>query len=287
MADTDLSSTSTANLDIAEQFREAADLLEAQAASPFRVRAYRQGAATLTHLDRSVEALYEEEGQDGLEALSNIGPALASAIAEILDTGHWRFLEQLEGSVAPESVLQQVPGIGRALAERIHQELGIETLEALEQAAHDGRLASVEGVGERRLQAVRESLETKLRQRGRSGSDVPVAELLEIDAEYRRKSERGSLRRIAPRRFNPEGEAWLPILHTQRDGRRYTALFSNTARAHELDKTDDWVVIYLENGGQAQWTVVTESSGPLEGRRVVRGRESECKTYYEDRGTEE
>ena len=264
MSDANSTTAPAVNLDIAERFREAADLLEAQDADPFRVRAYRQGASTLSQLDRSVETIYEQEGRDGLET-----------------GGQWRFLERLEGTVTPESVFQQVSGIGPELAERIHEQLGIDTLEALEQAAHDGRLDEVEGFGERRLQAVTESLEAKLRRRRDGDAEVPVAELLDVDREYQRKAARGELRRIAPRRFNPEGKAWLPILHTERDGRHYTALYSNTPRAHDLDKTHDWVVLYLEDEDQAQWTVVTETSGPLDGKRVVRGREAECQRYYE------
>jgi len=282
MADPDSTTAPAVNLDVAEHFREAADLLEAQDASPFRVRAYRQGASTLSQLDRSVEAIYEQEGRDGLEGLPNIGVSLTNAIVEMLQTGgRWRFLERLEGTVTPESVFRQVAGIGPELAERIHDQLDIDTLEELEQAAHDGRLDAVEGFGERRLQTVRESLESKLRRRRDGDADVPVSELLDVDREYRRKAARDELRRIAPRRFNPEGEAWLPILHTERDGRHYTALYSNTARAHELNKTDDWVVLYLEDEDQAQWTVVTEPSGPLDGKRVVRGREAECRRHYE------
>ena len=282
MPDADSPSAPAVNLDVAEHFREAADLLEAQDADPFRVRAYRQGASTLTQLDRSVEAIYEQEGRDGLEDLPNIGVSLTNAIVEMLNTGgRWRFLERLEGTVTPESVFRQVAGVGPDLAERIHDQLDIETLEELEEAVHDGRLDEVEGFGERRLQAVTESLEAKLRRRRDGDADVPVSELLDVDREYRRKAARDELRRIAPRRFNPEGEAWLPILHTERNGRHYTALYSNTARAHELDKTDDWVVLYLEDEDQAQWTVVTETSGPLEGKRVVRGREAECRRYYE------
>ena len=231
-----MSDTSTTapdvNLDISASFREAANLLAAQDASPFRVRAYRQAASTLSQLDRSVTAIYEEGGREALETLPNVGTALSNAIAEMLDTGGWRFLERLEGTRPPGSVFRQVSGIGPELAERIHETLDIDTLEELEQAAHDGRLDEVEGFGERRLQAVRESLEAKLRSRRRNGGTVPVAELLDVDREYRQKAESDELRRIAPRRFNPEGEAWLPILHTERNGRSYTALFSNTARAH-------------------------------------------------------
>lgn len=62
------------------------------------------------------------------------------------------------------------------------------------------------------------------------------------------------------------------------DGWEMTALYSNTARAHELGRTRDWVVIYYEDDGgtKGQGTVITAGSGPLRGRRVVAGRESEC-----------
>jgi len=93
------------------------------------------------------------------------------------------------------------------------------------------------------------------------------------------------LRKIAPKRFNPEGEAWLPIMHAEREGWNFTALFSNTARAHELGTTHDWVVIYYERDGyEDQATVVTAKSGPLKGKRVVRGRETECQRYYDQIG---
>jgi putative hydrolase len=61
-------------------------------------------------------------------------------------------------------------------------------------------------------------------------------------------------------------------------------MFSNTARAHELRKTQDWVVIYYYDDHQqeGQHTLVTETHGPLQGQRVVRGREAECRRYYRD-----
>jgi putative hydrolase len=109
-----------------------------------------------------------------------------------------------------------------------------------------------------------------------------VAELLDVDREYREKAAAGQLQRIAPRRFNPGGEAWLPVLHTQRGTRRYTALFSNTARAHRAGKTRDWVVLYSDNGaGENRHTVITAAFGPLRGRRVVAGREAECVAAHE------
>jgi putative hydrolase len=108
-----------------------------------------------------------------------------------------------------------------------------------------------------------------------------VADLLSVDEEYRRKAAIDELLRIAPRRFNPNREAWLPILETDRLGHRYKAMYSNTARAHELDTIRDWVVILHDAAGQrAQWTVVTSRFGKLRGRRIIRGLERECAEYY-------
>ena len=98
----------------------------------------------------------------------------------------------------------------------------------------------------------------------------------------------GALPTIAPKRFNPDGKAWLPILHTSRGSWHFTALYSNTALAHELYKTHDWVVIYAYNDHHAeqQCTVVTETRRHLYGRRVVRGRESQCAAYYLSKTTD-
>jgi hypothetical protein len=187
-----------------------------------------------------------------------------------------------------------VPGIGEELARRIVEQLGIHTLEELEIAAHDGRLDSVEGFGPERVKAVRSSLagmlsdsaQRRARQRTQEKGDQPdepsVADLLDVDAEYRRRAEAGDLQKIAPKRFNPEGEAWLLVLHTRRGEWSFTTLFSNTARAHEAGKTNDWVVIYFERdrSEEEQRTVVTATQGDLAGKRIVRRREAETRRHY-------
>jgi DNA polymerase (family X) len=196
-------------------------------------------------------------------------------------------LDRLRGESDPIALLRTVPGIGKVMAERVHDELGIETLEELEVAAHDGRLAKVPGFGDKRLAGIRDSVATRP---GRvrttahptpTRSQPPVAEILDVDREYRRKSSQRLLPTIAPRRFNPEHRKWLSILHTSRGDRHYTALFSNTPRAHQLNKTFDWVVIYYDgSGGESQCTVITAMFGPLAGKRIVRGREAECMQHY-------
>ena len=203
-------------------------------------------------------------------------------------------LERLQGASDPVAQMAALPGMGPKLAERVHLSLGIESLEELERAAHDGRLLTVAGFGTKRVAGIRDILAERLRTR----RPIPVpagtpgiAELLDVDQQYRTGVSTGSLVRIAPRRFNPTGEPWLPILHATRGTRHYTALYSNTALAHRLQRTRDWVVVYYEDeeGHAGQATVVTAHRGPLAGRRIVRGRESECVAHYHvnARGTRE
>ncbi len=278
------------NEQLAGRLDEIAELLEGQGANPFRVRAYRTAAETLRALDRPVAEILQREGLGGLEQLPGVGRSLAYTIEQLVRTGRSARLERLRGLGAPEKLFATVPDIGPQLARQIRDQLGIGTLAELERAAHDGRLAQVPGMGPKRIQAVRESLAGRFRRRDRTkpvdrpepSDEPPVGELLDIDQQYRLLAELGRLPRIAPRRFNPTQEAWLPVLHTQRGGRHYTALYSNTARAHELGVLRDWVVIYRDGpGGQGPWTVVTGRYGRLENRRIVGGREAECAAYYE------
>ena len=280
--------SSPTNQQVAAKLREAADILEQQAANPFRVGAYRHAAETVTGLSEDLNILLQQQGIEGLVALPGIGRGIAAAIDEILRTGHWAQLERLRGTLEPGKLFQTVAGIGPALAQRIHDELHVDTLEGLESAAHDGRLETVSGVGPRRAAAISAMLESMLGRVRRTraqglGSGPGIDLLLDVDAEYRAKSEQDQLPTIAPRRFNPNSEAWLPILHTERNGWHFTALFSNTARAHELGRTRDWVVVYFydDHHQEGQNTIVTETRGVLIGRRVVRGREAECRSFYE------
>jgi hypothetical protein len=268
------------NAEIEARLREAAALLSAQAASPHRVHAYRRAADVVARLERPLRELFDTQGRAGLQALPSIGEGISAAIAELLITGRWGLLERLRGSAEPEALLRAVPGIGEELARAIHDALHIDTLEALEIAAHDGRLERLRGVGARRAAAIRASLGAMLGRRpggGDHGSLPSVALVLDVDREYREKAARGELALIAPRRFNPARKAWLPVLHTRRGAWHFTALFSNTALAHQLGRTRDWVVIYFYDGDhrERQCTVVTETRGARAGSRVVRGRERE------------
>jgi DNA polymerase (family X) len=309
------------NRKIAGILERLGDLLEEQDANPFRVRAYREAAQTLRRTQERVADYVRKEKVDELTELPNIGDRIAGLIGEIVVTGRSALLDDLEAQTSPEETLEKVPGIGKELAKRIVEQLNVHSLEELEQAAHDGRLASLGGFGERRLEGIRAALAGMLSRSARrsqqarlmanlnakiqsegngNGSNSnnannrdnertnpetrpSVAVILAVDATYRELAAKDELQKIAPRRFNPDNEAWLPILRTEHDGWQFTAMFSNTAQAHQLEKTDDWVVIYYERDGrERQNTVVTETRGALRDQRVVRGREIETRAYYKE-----
>ena len=77
------------NEQIAAWLRQAAELLHAQGANPFRVGAYRKAADTVVQHAGSLRELFTVRGLAGLDALPAIGPDIASAIAEMLQTGRW------------------------------------------------------------------------------------------------------------------------------------------------------------------------------------------------------
>ena len=275
------------NESLAARLDEVSRILAEQGANRFRVQAFRQAAHALRGLPQPASELFAREGIAGLEKIPGIGETIARSIRDILLHGKLAMLERLRGEHDPVALLRSVPGIGKLTAWRLYEDLGIESLEELEAAASDGRLERFPGMGAKRLAGIRDSLAQRLGhiRQGRPdllvAEEAPIAELLDVDRQYREEAAAGTLKKIAPRRFNLAGEAWLPVLHTSRGPREYTALFSNSARAHELQKTKDWVVVHYDGtSAERQSTIITAEFGPLRGRRIVRGRERECQKHY-------
>lgn len=134
------------NARIAADLDEIADLLELQDANPFRVRAFRNGARTIRDLDRSVASLVET-GED-LRDLPGIGKDLATQIERKVRGEPMTSLEALRSEV-PRGLLDviRVPGLGPKKARAVWTELGVTSLDALETAANEGRVAKLKGFG--------------------------------------------------------------------------------------------------------------------------------------------
>jgi putative hydrolase len=196
------------NLETASIFRKCAEVLRQQAANPFRINAYMRAAQTLESLKEDARDILRDEGVAGLIALPAIGQGLAASIDEIARTGRLAQLDRLRGETPPENLFRTVPGIGPKLAHAINDALHVDTLEALEVAAHDGRLSTVPGIGARRAAAIQASLAALLG-RSRSRPQVPqvappVETLLDVDREYRNGVAAGKLPNGCP--------SFLPIV---------------------------------------------------------------------------
>ena len=276
------------NQDIANKLMEIAALLKEQRANPFRVTAYQNAANVIMHLPQPVSDIVARKDFQGLVALPGIGEGIARSIYEYVALGRMSRLESLKGGHDPVALFESIPGIGPKLAHSIIEHLHIDSLEALEAAAHNKRLEKVPGFSPKKVAMVQAWIAQVFgRQHPRPLPHEPFTEpsvqlILQVDNQYRKKASDGELPMIVPKRFNPEAKAWLPVMHVSKQGWHFTALFSNTARAHQLNRTQDWVVIYFydDKHHESQHTVVTETHGDLTGQRVVRGRETECREYY-------
>lgn len=127
-----------------------ASLLEARGANPYRVRAYRRSAFALLGLPKDASAYLDEQG--GL-ALPTLGPRLRRKLGELVRTDNLTFHDELLAELpAPMRLLMTIPGIGPILSQRLMDEGGIQSLEDLARAAHDGTLPRLRGIGPRRAQ---------------------------------------------------------------------------------------------------------------------------------------
>ena len=129
-----MSTDAHGNEEIAKLLDHIAELLEVRADNPYRVEAYRRGATTVRNVDTSLAKLSQAHDIDAIKDLPNIGQALASTVMEYVNTGRSSLLDRLEGEVKPVELFSQLPGLGPELAQRIVDELKIDTLEELEQA---------------------------------------------------------------------------------------------------------------------------------------------------------
>lgn len=136
------------NSEIAQIFYEIADILDMQSV-PWKPIAYRNAARALDSLKTPVEAIYKEGGLEKLEALPNIGEALAKKIEEYLKTGKIKTYKRLLKEI-PKQVreLMKIPGLGPKKIEKLSRELKIKDIKQLEKAAKAHKIAKLPGFGE-------------------------------------------------------------------------------------------------------------------------------------------
>lgn len=246
------------NSDIARIFKEIADLLEIKDANPFRVRAYRTAAATVERHSQDVTDMLEEE-QD-LTKIEGIGEDLAQKIEEIANTGKLQQLEDLKQEVSPDlAELMAIPGLGGKRVQQLHEELGISTVEELEQAAEQGDIQDVSGFGEKTEQNILENISRigERRTKFRDAERVvgPLVEYLEAHQAVQKIAVAGSYRR----RKETVGDLDIVIVST--DGEAVSEHFVAFEDADEIvsqGKTRSTVI--LRSGLQVDIRIVEEKS---------------------------
>jgi DNA polymerase (family 10) len=148
------------NTDIAGIFEEIADFLEIEGANPFRIRAYRNAARTVSGLGSELNDMVAD-GED-LIKLPGIGKELAAKIHEILETGTAKALIKLQQRI-PKTVIEmlKLPTLGPKRVRVLYQDLKIKNLEQLSLAARKGRIRALEGFGQKTETAIAEAIETR------------------------------------------------------------------------------------------------------------------------------
>ena len=152
------------NLAIARILGEIADLLEIKSENPFKIRAYRNAADTVAHLGTAVASLTAEERR----GIPGIGKDLAARIGELVDTGSSPYHQELLQEFPPTVLdLLRLQGVGPKTVALLYHGVGVRTLEELEQAARDGRIRALKGMGAKKEALILKALEERQRFTGR------------------------------------------------------------------------------------------------------------------------
>src|SRR5438477_9134683 len=141
---------------VAAVFVNIATLLELKGENPFKTRAYMNAARALEGMSEPLDKVIAEER---LDQVKGIGESIQKKITELVTTGKLTYYEELKAATPPGLVaMLEIPGVGPKKIKALHDELGIETVEQLEQACKDGRVAKLKGFGEKTAQNICEGI---------------------------------------------------------------------------------------------------------------------------------
>lgn len=187
------------NLQLAAVLAEIGDMLELLGENPFRIRAYRRAARSIELLPESIESMWRDGRLDQVEG---VGKGIAAGIEQWLTTGTIDYHEELQTQV-PRGLLEvtRVPGVGPKTARLLHDELGVDGLDELEQACLAGRVRTVKGLGAKTEENILKGIARLRRHSERIpvGVALPVARLivdeLQKEPAVQRVAYAGSVRR--------------------------------------------------------------------------------------------
>jgi DNA polymerase (family 10) len=156
------------NLDMARIFDEIADILEVKGENPFRIRAYRRAARTIEMLTQDLRVIAERGGVTELKKIPGVGEGIAKKIVEIAKTGDCKKHRELKQEV-PVALLEllAIPRVGPKTIAKMHEELGISSIEELEEAANSHTLEKLPGLGAKVEENILKGIEQYRRYKGR------------------------------------------------------------------------------------------------------------------------
>ena len=166
------------NSEVVNVFQDIADLLELKGENVFKIRAYQRAARAIEHYPRELEAMIEE-GED-LQSIPDVGEAIAKKTTELIRTGKLGYYESLKAEF-PQGIttLLAIPGIGPKTANKLSSELGISSVDGLERAINDGRVAKLFRLGDKTADNILHQIQALRRKDQR----IPIGEALPIVEE--------------------------------------------------------------------------------------------------------
>lgn len=248
--------------EVAEILVGIATLLELKGENPFKTRAYHNAARALDSLEEPLDKVIAE---DRLNAVKGIGESLQKRITELVTTGQMAYYEELKAATPPGLVaMLSIPGVGPKKIKVLHDELGIKSVEQLEQACKEGQVAKLKGFGEKTATNICEGIE---RQRAYASKHLisealeaaePLLESLRTHPEVIRCSNAGSLRR------HREVVGDLDLLASSKQPAAVLEFFCQQAGIIKiLAQGETKASVLLEGGIQADLRVVSDSEFPF------------------------
>ncbi len=248
------------NVEIASTLRDVADLLDIQGANPFRVRAYRNAARTVEEHTAPMKKLVAEDAD--LTELPGVGEDISGYIRELVETGSLALLDEITEDV-PYTLIEitRIQGVGPKKTAKLWEELGVETVDDLEEAAGAGKVQELDGFGAKTQEKILDSIEEYRRHQERfrlseaDGHVSPLLEWMEGAEDLQRIEVAGSYRR----RKETVGD--IDLLAVADDGPAVMERFTSYAKVAEVDAAGDTRgTVRLTNGLQVDLRVVPEKS---------------------------
>lgn len=148
------------NAEIARRFHRLSALMEIRGDDPFRLRSYRNAAEAIEVWPTPLKEIAEKEGVAGLQEIPGVGKAIAGKVIDLLNRGTFDAWERLIAET-PETVLDltELPGIGPKTAALLHQRFKVSSLPDLKAFVAGGGLEMVDGIGARTAEKIKEALE--------------------------------------------------------------------------------------------------------------------------------